>query len=118
MMSKFDFVGKRKIFGAIALGIMVLGIVLNVILGTKLDIQFTGGSIIKYSYVGDVEEDAVREELEKITETTVDVEVNYDVYVAGEESTQNNLTASVSETDQLGTDIAVAMLAGLRPVSR
>ena len=47
MMKNFDYVGKKKYFGIAFLAIFAIGVILNVILGTKLDIQFTGGSIIK-----------------------------------------------------------------------
>ena len=45
-----DFIGKRKIFFVVSLAIIAIGLVCNFIFGTTLDIQFTGGSMIKYSY--------------------------------------------------------------------
>lgn len=41
-----DFVGKRKIFFGISITIFVIGIICNIIFGTNLDIQFTGGTIV------------------------------------------------------------------------
>lgn len=50
-----DFVKKSKIFFGISLGIMLVCLILNLfVLPTKVDIQFTGGTIIKYNYGGDV----------------------------------------------------------------
>lgn len=63
----FDFVGKRKIFFAIAALVLLLGVVANLILGTRLDIQFTGGTIVKYSYTGEVTKAELQEVLKKYT---------------------------------------------------
>lgn len=50
-----DFVKKSKIFFGISLGIMLVCLILNItVFPTLVDIQFTGGTIIKYSYSGDV----------------------------------------------------------------
>ena len=50
-----DFVKKTKIFFGISLGIMLVCLLLNIIVfPTLVDIQFTGGTIIKYSYTGSV----------------------------------------------------------------
>ena len=50
-----DFVKKTEIFFACSLGIMLVCLVLNIfVFPTLVDIQFTGGTIIKYSYSGDV----------------------------------------------------------------
>ena len=49
-----DFIGKSKIFFCISLGIMLVSLILNVVcLPTLVDIQFTGGTIIKYNYGGE-----------------------------------------------------------------
>ena len=49
-MKKFDFVGNLKRFLIISLAIMLVGVVVNVFVGTKLDISFKGGTQIRYSY--------------------------------------------------------------------
>jgi len=56
MRQKFhiDFIGKSKIFFCISLGIMLVSLILNVVcMPTLVDIQFTGGTIIKYNYGGE-----------------------------------------------------------------
>jgi len=62
-----DFVGKKKIFYSISLGIMVIGIIFNFIFGTEMDIQFTGGSMIKYNYSGDIDQDALQTQIQSVT---------------------------------------------------
>ena len=51
-----NFVGARKIFFGISLAIILIGIVCNFIFGTTMDIQFTGGSMLKYSYSGSLDD--------------------------------------------------------------
>lgn len=45
-----DFVGMKKIFFGISIAIILIGIVCNFIFGTTLDIQFSGGTTITFSY--------------------------------------------------------------------
>ena len=49
-MKKFDFVGNLKRVLIISLSIMLVGVIVNVVVGTKLDISFKGGTQIRYSY--------------------------------------------------------------------
>ena len=49
-MKKFDFVGHLKTFLCISLVIMLVGVVMNVIFGTQMDVAFKGGTVIRYSY--------------------------------------------------------------------
>lgn len=67
----FDFVGHRKIFFGISLTIIAIGIICNFIFGTQLDIQFKGGSIVRYTYVGAVDETELKDTLQNATETQV-----------------------------------------------
>lgn len=60
----FDFVGKRKTFYIISICIMLVGIAFNIFFGTTLDIQFSGGTMVSYSYTGDVSADAVKSVIE------------------------------------------------------
>ena len=49
-----DFTGHCKIFFGISIAIIVIGIICNFIFGTTLDIQFSGGASVKYSYSTDI----------------------------------------------------------------
>lgn len=51
------FYGKRKVFFAISLAIMLVGIIAVFINGVTLDIQFKGGALIKYTYEGEIDAD-------------------------------------------------------------
>lgn len=60
----FDFIGKKKIFFIITAVVMVIMLTGIVVIGPNLDIRFKGGTILSYSYVGDVDYN----EVEKIAE--------------------------------------------------
>ncbi len=57
-MEKFtDFFSKRRIYLSISLIIIIIGVVMSFVNGVNLDIQFKGGSLIKYNYTGEVDPD-------------------------------------------------------------
>lgn len=57
-MKNFDFIKSRKICVIVSLCIFAVGILFNIIFGTKMDISFRGGTLIRYSYTGEVDESA------------------------------------------------------------
>lgn len=45
-----DFIGHRHVYYTISISLIVIGVLVSAIFGIKTDIQFKGGTIIKYSY--------------------------------------------------------------------
>ncbi len=63
-----NFTKNSKIFFCFSLGLMLVCLILNIfVFPTLVDIQFTGGTIIKYSYSGDVK----AEDIEKTINDTI-----------------------------------------------
>ena len=60
-MKQFDFVGRKKIFAAISIGIIVIGVLFNIIFGTQLDIEFKGGTLLQFSYEGTIDKSALED---------------------------------------------------------
>lgn len=74
MRQKFhiDFVKNSKIFFGISLCIMLISLILNIfVIPTRVDIQFTGGTIVKYSYSGDLTEKQISDVAQKATKETI-----------------------------------------------
>jgi preprotein translocase subunit SecF len=70
-----DFMGKRRIYYAISITLIVLGILVSVIFSVKLDIAFKGGAITKYSYTGaDVNKDVIQGIAKNVLKADVSVE--------------------------------------------
>lgn len=73
-MKTFDFIKHRKLFAIISGVILVAGLIANLIMGVKLDIEFKGGTLLKYSYEGNVDEAAVESFIqEKLPGAEVDL---------------------------------------------
>ena len=68
-----------KVFFGISLGIILIGIICNFVFGTQLDIQFRGGSYIKYSYVGNVDTDKLKYVIQTNTKQEVTMSISSDI---------------------------------------
>ncbi len=109
----FDFIGNKKIFFGISLGIMLIGLICNFIFGTQLDIQFSGGAIVKYSYTGDVDENRLEDVIQKATEKTVTIQINKNVVSASGAETKNNVSVEFSGNEALSLDQQKTMTTAL-----
>ena len=69
----FDFIAKRKIFFAISIVIAVITIITALIAGVPVDIEFKGGTMLTYSYVGELDTKAVQTTVEGMNLGTVGV---------------------------------------------
>ncbi len=69
----FDFIGKRKIFFAISIVIAVITIITALIAGVPVDIEFKGGTMLTYSYVGELDAKGVQTTVEAMNLGTVGV---------------------------------------------
>lgn len=96
-----DFVGKKKVFFIISLSIIVIGIICNFIFGTTLDIQFSGGATLTFSYTGDVDQNALHNYIQE--KTTDRITTSFSSDLTGQ--TGNSVTVQFSGNDSIGTDI-------------
>ena len=96
-----DFVGARKIFFGISLAIILIGIVCNFIFGTTMDIQFTGGSMLKYSYSGSLDDAKLKKLVQdKTPDNIVTFSDSKDLV-----NNKNVLTVQFSGTTTISTDL-------------
>ncbi len=66
----FDFVGKRKIWYAISIVIIIAGIISLCVQGLNLGLDFTGGNIIQVQFEEDVEIDELRNVVNQYVDST------------------------------------------------
>lgn len=64
--TNIDFVGKRKIFVIISGAAIALTVILSFVLGVGVDIRFKGGTMVTYSYTGEVTTDAIKSTVESL----------------------------------------------------
>ena len=83
MKKEFNFIQSRKICVIVSLCIFAVGILFNVIFGTGMDVSFSGGTLVRYSYAETIDADAVtamaQEVLGKDAEATLENVDNTDV---------------------------------------
>ncbi len=94
--TNIDFYGKRKIFYGISIGLLLICLIVNFIVGTKLDIQFTGGTVLKYSYSGTVLESDMTKVIQDATKQTINCQ--YSESLSATDSV-NNKIVSIEFTD-------------------
>ena len=71
-MTVINFFKNRYIYFGISLLVIITGVIFALANGIKLDIQFQGGSILKYTYVGEIDTD----EAASLIETAIGKETN------------------------------------------
>lgn len=54
-----DFVAKTKVFTIISASIIALTVIFSFVLGVKVDIRFKGGSMLTYSYTGEINDNDI-----------------------------------------------------------
>lgn len=108
---KIDF---NKILPKMLIGylaVFVIGIVMSVIFGIKLDINFSGGTKIAYSYTGDIAESDVEDAVKEIVDSSFTVTEStslagdtktFEIAFSGKDAisaeVQESLTNSLTET--------------------
>ncbi|MGN1480942.1 protein translocase subunit SecF [Porcipelethomonas sp.] len=70
----YDISGKKKIWFLISLVLIAAIIVVSVVKGVEIAIEFKGGTIISYSYEGDVQIKDVQSDIEELLNTPVTIQ--------------------------------------------
>ncbi len=73
------FYAKRKVYFAISLSIMLIGIIMAFINGVQLDIQFKGGAMLKYTYVGEIDSEKAADIATDILNRPVSTQLTEDI---------------------------------------
>lgn len=74
-----NFYEKKKYFFTLSLAIMVAGIIGMFVNGINLNIQFTGGAIIKYTYTGDIDPAQVADFAKTTLDRNADAAITTDI---------------------------------------
>jgi len=90
-MKVIHFYKMRWIFFGISLAVFLAGIIAGFVNGVQLDIQFKGGSLLKYNYVGDLNADRAGEIASDVVKRTVSAQVTKDL-----SSGQNRLVINIA----------------------
>ena len=105
-----NFTGKKKIFFGLSLGIILIGIICDFIFGTTLDIQFSGGATLTYSYQGDIDHDKLHDFIQDKTSDRITTSFSSDL--AG--GTGNNVTVQFAGNEAIDKEIGSSLTDALQ----
>lgn len=75
---KLKFYNKRFIFFGISIALIIIGFIASFVSGINLDIQFEGGSVIVYSYKGEININELTENAQEATDLSISrIQGNY-----------------------------------------
>lgn len=103
-----DFVGHRKIYFMISAVLLVVILAATFIFGVDLDIRFKGGTILTYSYQGEISDDQVEKAAEDILGQNVSIENKFNRLTE-----QNEISITLVEENSLDTETQGALSQGL-----
>lgn len=105
----YDFCSKKKMILGIVIGVVVAIILGAVIRGVKLAIEFKGGTIITYTYQGDIDSGAVAGTVKDVIGTTVTVRTGESLDTGAKQ-----VTISFTSNDGLTADKQTALTEALK----
>ncbi len=105
-----DFVGHKKIFFGISLFIIILGIICNFIFGTTLDIQFTGGATLKFSYTGEIDQSELYSFIQEKTTDRISTTFSRDFLG----NSGNTVSVQFSGNNSVATEIQESLTSDLQ----
>lgn len=115
----FDFVGNSKKFFILTLSLMLICLILNIfVFHTELDIQFTGGAIMKYSYSGDnLSENEISKVVQAATKEDVSFQYSKNMSAAATEENANTLSIELTEAKTIDPETEKGVTDALKRLS-
>ena len=112
-MKKFniDFYKNKKIYFALSIAVLVIGLICTIVIGPKLDLQFAGGAMIHYAVDGEVDSNEIASLVEEATGRTVSVTTNESLDGDGYQMTVSfagNDSVSLEEQQQIAQELSDA----------
>ena len=110
---KIHFCENKKIYFAISLCLLAVGVIFNIVFGTQLDIEFRGGTEINYSYTGTMDQATVEQAVEDVIGSNVSVRLNSNVQ-SGNGEPHNQISISVAGSQNISVDTQQQVLESLQ----
>lgn len=112
-MKKFniDFYKNKKIYFALSIAVLVIGLICTIVIGPKLDLQFAGGAMIRYAVDGEVDSNEIASLVEEATGRTVSVTTNESLDGDGYQMTVSfagNDSVSLEEQQRIAQELSDA----------
>lgn len=112
-MKKFniDFYKNKKIYFALSIAVLVIGLICTIVIGPKLDLQFAGGAMIRYAVDGEVDSNEIASLVKEATGRTVSVTTNESLDGDGYQMTVSfagNDSVSLEEQQRIAQELSDA----------
>lgn len=105
----YNFCSKKKMILAIAICVVIAFIVGAAVRGLNLAIEFEGGTMLTYSYTGDLDTNGVKSEVEKIVNVPVNIRTGESL-----DSDGRQITISFTSEEGLNADRQYELTTALR----
>lgn len=105
------FAEAKRYFFLISITLILAGTVWSFVNGIKLDTQFTGGVILRYTYSGEVDTEQIKNEVEEIVDRNVNVQTSENS-VTGEQNLVITLSGKKGLTPEHQKEILSAINQG------
>ncbi len=105
----YDFCAKKKVILGILIGVLVALVIGIIARGVDLAIEFKGGTIISYTYQGDVDTNAVSDTVKSIVNTSITVRTGESL-----DSDAKQITISFTSNEGLTADRQTELTNALR----
>ncbi|MGI6404144.1 MAG: protein translocase subunit SecF [Oscillospiraceae bacterium] len=108
-MTNIPFMGLSKRFFTISSVVAAVILLASFVLGVELDVQFKGGSIITYSYEGDLDKEAFARAAQELTQTNLSIQESTDIATG-----RNTVVLTMPGTKSLTAEEMAAFTEGLQ----
>ena len=106
MKKDLNFIGKSKVFFGISLAIIAIGLICNIIFGVTLDIQFKGGTIANYGFVGEIDQEALKDTIQNATpDNQVSFTITQDIMNNTDDEQAYAVSIEFSGNDSISSDV-------------
>ena len=114
MKKDLNFIGKSKIFFGIALAIIAIGLICNIIFGATLDIQFKGGTVATYGFVGEIDQEALKSAIQEATpEKQVSFTITQDIMNNTEDEEAYSISIEFAGNESVSSDVLSGITSAL-----
>ncbi len=104
-----DIVGRRKLWFTIPCVVLVVTLIVSLVFGVELDINFRGGSLVTYSFEGTLDKGQFEETIQQAFGQQISVQEQQDV-VTG----RTNYVANLSVKEGISPDQQIAITSALQ----
>lgn len=107
----YDYIGKRKIYFIVSICLIAISVLSVLVRGLEVAIEFKGGTIINYSYTGDIDLGDAESAVEDATGINVEIQKGDSL---GDDSNTKTISVSYTQEVELTEDLKTKICTALQ----